>query len=314
MPGPPSDKEPPGVVPDDFDEQTHVGDFDSTRLKIAKSRDRAYLIVLAGEKLGQMFRIEQSETLIGRSADATINFPDDGVSRRHAKIIQAEGEPWIEDLNSANGTIINGEHVDRALLHDGDQIRIGRNVILKFTYADELEENFREKMYDKALRDGPTGAYNKRHFLDRLPSEIAFAQRHGTPLSMLMIDIDHFKKVNDSCGHLAGDYVLAKVAAAIMGAVRAEDLFARYGGEEFCVLCRDATLDNARALAERLRRIIETSAFVCNGHGIPITISVGVASWSDGSDGGEQLILDADAALYDAKRAGRNRVVAHVTP
>jgi two-component system, cell cycle response regulator len=313
VPGPPSDKEPPpGFVADDFDEQTEVGQFDSTRLMIAKGHDRAYLIVLAGQKLGQMFRIHQSETLIGRAEDATISFPDDGVSRRHAKIVQADGEPWIEDLQSANGTIINGERIQRAALRDGDKIRIGSTVILKFTYADELEENFQKAMYEKALRDELTRAYKMRHLLDRLPSEIAFARRHGTPLSLLMIDIDHFKKVNDCYGHPAGDYVLATLAGIITGALRAEDLFARYGGEEFCVLCRNATLFNAKALAERLRHIVETSAFVCNGRAITITISVGVASWSDRADGGEQVILDADAALYDAKRAGRNRVVARV--
>jgi two-component system cell cycle response regulator len=312
MSGPPSDKKPSPA--EDFDDTTQVGAFEGPRPRAARSRDRAYLIVLAGEKLGQMFRIEQSETLIGRASDAAISFPDDGVSRRHAKIVQGEGEPWIEDLQSANGTIINGKRIDRAVLHDGDKIRMGRAVVLKFTYADELEADFQQKMYDKALRDEPTGAYNKRHFLDRLPSEIAFARRHATPLSLLMIDIDQFKHVNDSYGHPAGDYVLATLAGIINGMVRAEDLFARYGGEEFCVLCRSATLDDATTLAERLRRTVETFGFVFAGQGIPLTISAGVASRTDGDESGEQLTLDADAALYDAKRSGRNRVVARVPP
>ena len=294
---------------DAWDDKTEVGAFDSTRMKTAKSRDRAYLIVLSGQKLGQMFRIEQAETLIGRAENVAISFPDDSISRRHAKITQGEGEPWIEDLRSANGTIINGERIDRAVLRDGDKIRIGRTVILKFTYADELEADFQQKMYDRALRDEPTRAYNKRHFLDRLPSEIAFARRHGTPLSLLMIDIDHFKEINDLYGHVAGDYVLSTLAGIITGALRAEDLFVRYGGEEFCVLCRSATLDNAHALAERLRGMVETCAFVSGGRNIRVTVSVGVASWSDAADDGEQLILDADAALYEAKGSGRNRVV-----
>jgi two-component system cell cycle response regulator len=165
-------------------------------------------------------------------------------------------------------------------------------------------------MYDAALYDALTKAFNKRHFLDRLPIEISHAKRHRTPLSLLMIDADHFKQVNDRYGHVAGDHVLTTLARIVRGTLRAEDLFARYGGEEFCVLCRDTPLANASGLAERLRAKVETFLVEHEAQRIPVTISIGVASWLDQPDGAMKLISDADEALYEAKRSGRNRVVA----
>ncbi len=292
---------------------TQAGKVDSTVLKAKSRRDRPYLIVLAGENLGQMFRLEQPETILGRSSDATFRLPDDGVSRLHAKVSQIADEVWVEDLKSVNGTLINGQRIARALLRDGDKIQMGSTTILKFTYSDELEEDYQLKMYDAALHDGLTKAYNKRYFLDRLPTETAYAVRHGTPLSLLMIDVDHFKSVNDGHGHPAGDFVLAKLAQLIAGALRTEDLFVRYGGEEFAVLCRGVKLDNASVLARRLRALIESSAFEFEGKRIPVTVSIGVASCVRTADAGAQLVSDADAALYEAKHAGRNRVVSRAS-
>jgi two-component system, cell cycle response regulator len=256
-----------------------------------------------------MFPVRDTETVIGRAADASVRLKDDGVSRKHAKIVHKGGDVVVEDLNSANGTLLNGQRVAQAVLHDGDKIQVGSTTILKFTYADRLEEDFQQKMYEAALHDGLTRAYTKRYFLDRLPTEVAYARRHSTPLSLLMIDVDHFKKINDTHGHLAGDYVLVVLAQSITTSLRTEDIFARYGGEEFAILCRGVTLDNASMLAERLRSRIETAAFEYQEKPIPVTISVGVASYFEQPDAGTQLIAAADAALYEAKRAGRNRVV-----
>jgi two-component system cell cycle response regulator len=297
--------------PDDEErdeDRTAIGDL--TAIKVANRRDRAHLIVLAGGSLGQMFRVDKMETVIGRAADASIRLDDDGVSRRHARVVQHKNEVWIEDLESANGTFVNEDRVTRQLLRDGDKIQMGSTTILKFTYGDELEETFQQKMYDAALHDGLTGAFNKRHFLDRLPTEIAYARRHKTPLSLLMFDVDHFKHVNDRHGHVAGDFVLAKIAELVNSTLRTEDLFARYGGEEFSILCRGATLEKASVLAERIRAKIETHLFEHHGTRIPVTISVGVTTFVDHPDATTQLIADADAALYHAKRTGRNRVVA----
>ena len=279
-------------------------------LKAKVQRDRAYLIVLAGSNVGEMYRLEEGETFVGRGQTATIKLMDDGISRKHARLVQNGGEVVIEDLRSSNGTIVNGAPVASQILKDGDKIRIGSTTILKFTYNDQLDESFQQQMYEAALRDGLTKAYNKKYFLDRLETEIAYARRHGAHLSLLMFDVDHFKRVNDTFGHLAGDYVLAKLARLASGTVRTEDVFARYGGEEFGVICRGVPLPSAGILAERLRALVEATAFEHDGQRMPITISVGVAGHPEAPiETGPQLIEAADQALYEAKRGGRNRVL-----
>jgi two-component system cell cycle response regulator len=175
------------------------------------------------------------------------------VSRRHARVVQAGGEVRIEDLDSANGTFVNGQSIRSAALHDGDKIQMGSTTILKVSYANELEENLQQKMQDAAIYDGLTKGCTKRHFLHRLEMEVAYAKRHGAPLSLLLLDVDYFKLVNDGLGHLAGNHVLATLAQIVRSTIRTEDLFARYGGEEFAVLCRGTRIDNALAIAERLR-------------------------------------------------------------
>jgi diguanylate cyclase (GGDEF)-like protein len=179
-----------------------------------------------------------------------------------------------------------------------------------FTYQDQVEESFQERMYDRVLRDELTKAFNRKYFLDRLETELAYARRHGSALSLLMFDIDHFKRVNDTYGHPAGDYVLARIAKLAGSTVRAEDVFARYGGEEFSILCRGVGLENAGVLGERLRALMEGSVFELDGARVPITISVGVAAHpAIPVENGLQLIAAADEALYEAKRGGRNRVL-----
>ena len=300
----------PRVSIQEDDEPTKIGRLEDLRKTSPRSRDKAYFIVLAGTNLGQMYKIDTNETVLGRAADATIRLQDDGISRRHARVVQDGPNLVIEDMKSANGTVINGKAVARHVLKDGDKIQIGSTTILKFTYHDELEESFQQKMYDAALHDGLTKAFNKRHFLDRMPTEIAYARRHTAPLTLLMLDADHFKQVNDRFGHLAGDQVLVTLSDIVRTALRTEDFFARYGGEEFAVLCRGVSLGNASILAERLRVLVETTSFEYQGQLMPVTISIGVAALHDKmDDGGTALVADADAALYEAKRGGRNRVV-----
>lgn len=276
----------------------------------SRERTRAYLIVLAGSNVGEMYRLEGDETFLGRGQNATIRFNDDGISRRHARIFQLDGEVFIEDLKSSNGTQINGKTVDQEQLRDGDKIRLGSTTILKFTYNDQLDESFQQQMYEAALRDGLTKAFNKKHFLDRLETEVAYAKRHKAPLSLVMFDVDHFKRVNDTYGHLAGDHVLVRLSKLTMSTIRTEDFFARYGGEEFAVLCRGVSRDNAAVLGERLRSLMEGSVFEHEGARLPVTISVGVAGYPElDLDSGRELVAAADEALYQAKRSGRNRVL-----
>jgi two-component system cell cycle response regulator len=288
-------------------------DLDKTNLAVEAYKpqprgNRAYLIALVGANVGEMFPIE-SDAFIGRSVEAHIRFADDGVSRKHALISTAGAEVRIEDLGSANGTLVNGQRVKNAILKDGDKIQIGSTIVLKFTYHDDLEESFHRQMYDAALRDHLTKAFNKKHFLERLAGEVAFAHRHNAPLALCMFDIDHFKRINDTYGHVAGDQVLARLAATVQATLRAEDTFARYGGEEFVALCRGTSAAMASVVAERIRQTVEQTAFVFEARTIAVTISIGVAVYPDGAvRDPSDLIALADRRLYDAKHAGRNRV------
>ena len=181
--------------------------------------------------------------------------------------------------------------------------------VLKFTYHDSLDELFQRQMYESALRDDLTKTFNKKYFTDRLESEYAFAMRTKTPLSLMVFDLDHFKEVNDSYGHPAGDEVLAELAHAVSALIRAEDVFARVGGEEFGVICRAADGAQAQTVAERMRLSVASHKFTVEDKLIPITISAGTASIPHGQIADAQaLIAAADQALYQAKRTGRNRV------
>jgi diguanylate cyclase (GGDEF)-like protein len=277
----------------------------------ASKRDRPFLIILEGGNVGEMYALREPRIVVGRASNATVRIEDDGISRRHARLIIAEGEVRIEDLQSTNGTLVNGEPVTSTrLLRDGDKVTLGSTVILKFTYSDDLEVAFQRKMLEAALLDGLTGAFNKRYLMDRLQTEFAFAQRHKMPLSLIMLDLDHFKKINDTFGHPAGDEVLIKAANVVQRTIRKEDIFARYGGEEFVVLCRGVDVSNAGVLAERLRERIAAMLVEHAGHRIAVTVSLGVAGFPEpGAETPPKLVAAADEALYEAKRCGRNRVV-----
>jgi diguanylate cyclase (GGDEF)-like protein len=296
----------------EWDESTDVGGEPSVRGP--GGRDRAYVIVLTGLNVGEMFRVGENPLVVGRGDDAGIKLSDDAVSRRHASLQVIDGHAFVEDLGSRNGTWINGERIQAGArpLRDGDKIQIGSATVLKFTFHDEYEESFQRRMFESSLRDPLTRAFNKRYLLGRLESEFRFASRHQQPLSLLLMDIDHFKKVNDGHGHLAGDQVLAEMARKVHDSIRNEDVFARYGGEEFAVLCRSIELDKAAAFADRLRRAVEGQEHLFDGQTIKITVSVGVAGLPlvepHTGDDPLELMAAADDALYAAKKAGRNCV------
>jgi diguanylate cyclase (GGDEF)-like protein len=275
------------------------------------ARDRAYVIVLVGSAVGAMFKLPSGECVIGRTRAAAIRLTDDGVSRVHAAI-RADGERmFIEDRGSRNGTFLNGKRVEGSVpLADGDKIQVGRTTILKFTYHDALDESFHEHMYESALRDGLTKLYNKRYFHDRLDGEVRFALRHHTAVALLLIDVDHFKQVNDRRGHLAGDAVLTAIGEVLAGAVRNEDVVARFGGEEFAIISRATSRADAMVLAERLRRTVAArSIAVEDGPPLSVTVSIGVAALPDiKGNTPDDLIDAADKAMYRAKVGGRNRV------
>jgi len=269
-----------------------------------------YLVVISGPSFGEMHRLNASRSVLGRGDSAAVRLLDDGISREHAAIERDGGKMVLRDLGSTNGTFCNGARIDQRELTDGDKISVGASTILKFTYQDQVDEHYQKRLFESALRDGLTSTFNRRYFVDRLNAEMRFAFRHDKALALLFVDIDHFKKINDSFGHQAGDYVLAAVAREMIATIRTEDVLARYGGEEFAIICREIEKDGAVALGERLRVAVAGANYQHEGRPIPVTISVGAAV-AYRPQAAQPLIAAADAAMYEAKRAGRNRVCFH---
>jgi len=283
---------------------------------LGKSKQQtAYLIVLSTKSagtIGRMYKLDRPEIVLGRSSEASLQIEDDGISRKHAKVgVDPNGRHQVVDLGSTNGTYLNGARISVAALSDGDKIQIGSNTVLKFSLQDALEEQYQKSIYESATRDGLTRIFNKKYFMDTLRKEFAYCLRHRMPLSLVMFDVDHFKRINDTYGHQAGDYCLARIAQKVTETIRTEDLFARYGGEEFALLLRESTDAKAQFCAERCRRAVDLADFNFGGTPIKVTISLGVATLFD-TDlvQPEELIAEADKYLYQAKQKGRNRVEA----
>lgn len=300
-----------------LNEDTRVSRATESNIKIppqliVMNQKRATLTVVSGFNAGQVFTLEDRETIIGRGREAQIKLEDAGVSRQHSRVVRALDDTYVlEDMGSTNGTFVNGNRIDRAPISPGMQIQIGPNVNLSFTVLDELTERLARQLYESSTRDGLTRAYNRKYFSERLASEVAYSVRHVTKLSVVIFDIDFFKKVNDTHGHLAGDEVLRQVAVTVNRTIRTEDVFARFGGEEFVVLVRGIDHENTTRFAERLRRAVEKTAIAFEDKVLKVTISVGVSSLGEQGEGtasAEDLLLRADERLYRAKHEGRNRV------
>lgn len=259
--------------------------------------------------LGRRFVLDSSPIRIGRGAENHIVLEGDSVSRRHAHFEQRSGAWWCVDDGSTNGSYVNDEQIMReARMGNGDRIKIGPT-IFKFLSGQDVEAQYHEEIYRMTIIDGLTQVHVKRYLLEALDKELMRARRHQRELSFLMIDIDHFKKINDVHGHLAGDHVLKEVARLIQQRIRRDEVLARYGGEEFAIILPETTLEGGCALAEGLREKIEESRFVFQGETIRVTISIGAAVLIEEHRTSLDLIKKADEKLYEAKRAGRNRVL-----
>lgn len=282
----------------------------SSRL-LPSQREHAVLTVLAGPQMGLMHRVEGEQLTIGRAPDAGLSLPDESLSWHHARLVQLGNAWYLDDLQSTNGTFVGADRVLKPRrLHDGDRIGLGRRTVVKVQLQDSLEAEVSERLYESMVRDAVTRAYNRLAFDERLRAEAAFARRHGTSVTVIMIDLDHFKRVNDTYGHPAGDRVLREVVRIIDSTIRAEDMLARYGGEELAIIARGITTFQAAAFAERLRAIVENLAIEFGDQRIWVTASFGVATAFDDPNlyDPAALVAAADAALYRAKRDGRNRV------
>jgi diguanylate cyclase (GGDEF)-like protein len=275
------------------------------------------LVCFEGPERGKSFSITQTETVIGRSPDASIHLTDEMASRLHAKLQYANAtrpkdqpECYIEDLKSSNGTEVNGQPIHgRVRLRPLDRIQIG-STLLGFVVKDENEVRMQETFFEFATRDSLTGLNNRRQFMSQIGQHLQLANRRNRPVSLIIIDADRFKGINDKYGHETGDCALMHIGRIITECCRAEELAARWGGEEFIILLPDCDAVAAKTAAERIRAHLEANPLMCDGQSLQMTVSVGGATMEKSPEF-TTLFRKADEQLLEAKRAGRNRV--HIT-
>ena len=309
------DLSPPSVPPmmgtrDDDDEPiTEQFDLPTSENLPTASRDRGVLVRVDGPANGQVFSLETAELVIGRSSASGFRLADEGVSRRHALLLHTRGHYFIQDLDSSNGTFLEGRRVKRAPLMEGDLIQFGPHASFRFCMMDKKQEQAMMRLYEETTVDALTRAYNRRFIDKRFDEELAFALRHKSELSVVMLDVDYFKHINDRHGHTSGDVVLRRIAEVITDQLRTEDVLARYGGEEFLILLRGVPQSGANAAAERIRVAIQNTQLRIGRINLRVTISGGCATLSGcPSPTKEDLLAQVDERLYRAKHEGRNQI------
>lgn len=281
---------------------------------------RPALVFLSGELIAVPIPLEREEVTLGRAFEADVRVNDAKVSRIHAKITFTETSDGskqhvLTDCHSRNGTFVNGEKVSEHILSNGDKITIGEH-ILRFEMLDEIDREYQRQIHRLISHDDLTGLLSSRSFFSELRREAGRAKAQDRRFCVLMMDVDHFKNVNDKYGHLTGSRTLEEIGACIVGVMRSGDAAARFGGEEFSAFLLDAELPQAMIAAERIRAVVEARDFSVIRHGNPgethhVTISIGIAQFPDDSLDPIELVEMADSALYRAKREGRNRVCAY---
>ena len=301
-----------GGEDDDDDVPTAMRDWNAdSHPPLVAPTLRATLIRMDATSAGQTLVLPDTPLRLGRGRDVEVRVDDEGVSRLHATIWRTPDGYEITDHQSRNGTVVSGRLITRGHLRDGDVIQLGPRVSFRFSLMDARQVDVMKQLFETSVRDGLTGAFNRQHLQDRLRGEVAYAVRHRSELGLLLLDVDHFKRVNDTFGHPAGDSVLRFVAGIISSRLRTEDLFARYGGEEFVAVLRGIDLAGTARAGERLRAVLAANCPSHEGQLIPVTVSIGAASLSTSPDPSvDGLIAQADRRLYLAKNLGRNRVIA----
>jgi two-component system, cell cycle response regulator len=273
-----------------------------------------YLILQSGAVPGAMLRLGVGENYLGRSEENALQIAEGTISRRHALLRTVDdGRGWLTDLGSTNGTFLNGQPLEphRAVaLNDGDRVRFGSNIVAKFSRPDECEERFQRDMFERTVRDPLTGLYHRAYFLELVGVIAERAAMRGLGLAIVMLDIDHFKQVNDEHGHATGDAVLHAVASVLRQSTRIDDLVARYGGEEFVIALPIDEPEAAIDRAERIRRALSARRIQVRGASLKVTASLGVSFAPPvRAQSATTLLATADRGLYEAKRAGRDQVV-----
>ena len=281
----------------------------------AKGEQSIVLTVIAGSEVdfGKHFVLERKRTAIGREKINDIALSDGKVSKAHCEISVIRSPRGIEqisllDLDSTNGTYVNGEPVVQATLKAGDKIQAG-GTVLQLSYSDEIEREYHAKLFDFAARDALTGMYNKRFVVNELENYCRIARRSQRAFSVILIDIDDFKQINDRYGHLSGDEYLKRLAGLIRDTLRDQDIAGRIGGEEFLVVLPETAIEGAMQLAVRLRKRVEEFILSLPGQDIRTTICAGVCQYQRGMKDVKELLDLADQALYEAKRSEKNKVM-----
>lgn len=271
-------------------------------------QNRGLLVkVYPASPLDRPIQLESATITVGRDESCEICLNEDSISRRHASIESRRGQFFLKDLGSTNGTFQNEQRIEEVALQPGDRIRFG-NQIFKYLADDDIESQYHEVIFKMMTTDGLTQVYNKRFLIDSMQREMRQAGRNGDSMCVLMMDLDKFKSINDTYGHLAGDAVLVEFAKRATSVLRSGEILARYGGEEFSILCAPATIEEAALAAERVRAITASAPVVFESIEIPMTVSIGIASYDGLEIDPLPWIAEADAMLYEAKRMGRNQV------
>ena len=267
-----------------------------------------HLIVLYPQSEFAQIPLEKGTVILGRGQDADIRFEDELVSRKHCALSFDGQKVTVEDLGSTNGTYVDGNYISKQILDSDNRLQIGK-MVLKVAYKDPSEEAFSRELYEAATTDSLTGILNRQAFMDRSAGELAYARRNDALVHTVMIDVDDFKRVNDTFGHQCGDLVLKEVARLLNEGKRDSDLLARYGGEEFLLLMSGISQEDAKKRAEKLRSSIERHIFSWTDTIIPVTISLGLVSRASVEVTQiTDLIAESDKLLYVAKNCGKNQV------
>jgi diguanylate cyclase (GGDEF)-like protein len=292
---------------------------DAADISRATRERRPALVFLRGELLAVPIPLERDEVILGRALEADVRINDARASRMHARIFVERDQETnetsyhISDLGSTNGTLLNGQAIADAVLNDGDKITIGEH-LMRFDMLDEIDREYQRQIHRLLAHDELTGLLTSKSFFSELRREAARAEVESRPFCVLMMDLDHFKEVNDTYGHLTGSQTLEETGMVITRALRAGDVAARFGGEEFAAFLLDADIAQAIVAAERVRAEVEAHPFPATRSGDTepkthhITISIGVAAFPEDARDPIELMEMADSALYRAKSMGRNRV------
>ena len=272
--------------------------------------DDPTLVMIAGPEIGRHIALDQASMTVGRDPEAELSIQMPGVSRRHCEFVTKDGSVGVRDLGSTNGTWVNQKRLAADMvtaLDRGDIVHAG-GIAFKLVGGGDLEQEYHEAVHNMMFLDGLTGARNRRFLMDLLSREIPRCLRHQRPLAVMILDVDHFKEINDTRGHLAGDDVSRGLVERVNEITREEDSITRYGGDEFIVVMPESEIEGARIYAQRVCDVVAERGFESDGQRIQATVSIGVAELTDERDTPEKLIAAADQALYEAKARGRNGI------